>query len=63
MDDSPLMDVNELAAYLQIHRETIYRLIKRRKLPAFKVGYDWRFGKEEIDRWLCEQQKKSEYTR
>jgi excisionase family DNA binding protein len=62
MDDSPLIDVIELAAYLQVHRETIYRLLKRRKLPAFKVGYDWRFRKEEIDRWLREQQKNPEQT-
>ena len=40
MPDPDLMTVDELAAYLKVHPATIYRLIKRGELPAFKVGYD-----------------------
>src|SRR5713226_1558532 len=29
------------------------------KLPAFRVGSDWRFNREEIERWMIEEQKRS----
>jgi excisionase family DNA binding protein len=46
-----VMTVNELADYLKIHRTTVYRLLKDRRIPAFRVGSDWRFNKEIIDEW------------
>jgi excisionase family DNA binding protein len=45
------MTLEEVASYLRVHPSTIYRLLKRRQLPAFKVGSDWRFNLESIDRW------------
>jgi len=41
-----------LARYLRCHPSTIYRLLKRGQIPAFKIGSDWRFQKSVIDRWL-----------
>ena len=46
-----VMTLEEVASYLRVHPSTIYRLLKRRQLPAFKVGSDWRFNQESIDRW------------
>jgi len=46
-----VMTVTELADYLRIHRTTLYRLLKNGKIPAFRVGSDWRFNKERIDQW------------
>lgn len=46
------MTVKELAAYLRVHQSTVYRLIKRDAIPCFKIGSDWRFHVESIDRWL-----------
>ncbi len=46
-----VMTVNELADYLKIHRTTVYRLLKDRRIPAFRIGSDWRFNKEIIDEW------------
>jgi excisionase family DNA binding protein len=43
-----VMTVREVSAYLQVHRSTIYRLLKRRQIPAFQVGSDWRFNIEAI---------------
>jgi len=51
-----VLTVDELADYLRVHRSTIYRLLKRGALPAFKVGSDWRFHRESIDRWREQQQ-------
>ena len=54
---SNVMTVRELATYLSVHPSTIYRLLKAKKLPAFKVGSDWRFNLESIDDWRLAQDK------
>lgn len=47
------MTLRQVTAYLQVHQSTIYRLVKRRQIPCFKIGSDWRFVKNEIEKW-CE---------
>jgi excisionase family DNA binding protein len=58
---SSLLKVGDVAEYLRVHPSTIYRLLRRKKLPAFKLGGDWRFDLESIDRWRldCERPKDS----
>jgi excisionase family DNA binding protein len=46
-----VLTLEEVANYLRVHPSTIYRLLKKRQLPAFKVGSDWRFNLDSIDRW------------
>lgn len=48
--------LEEAAAYLKISPTTVYRLLKRRELPAFKIGSEWRFNSESLDRWVREQE-------
>jgi excisionase family DNA binding protein len=43
------MTTAEVAQYLRIHPSTVYKLVREGKLPAFKVGSDYRFNKSEID--------------
>ena len=50
-----VMTVQDVSVYLRVHPSTIYRLLKKKQLPAFKVGSDWRFNIEAIDRWRLEQ--------
>ena len=50
-----LVTVKELSNYLRVHPSTIYRLLKRGDLPALKLGSDWRFSLEAIDRWRQRQ--------
>ena len=50
-----VLTVKELCGYLRIHQSTVYRLLKRGQLPGFKVGSDWRFNVEAIDRWRLDQ--------
>jgi len=53
--EAKVLTVGELAEYLRIHRSTVYRLLKRRQLPSFKIGSDWRFNLEAIDEWRMQQ--------
>ena len=57
-DVAPVFTVKDLAHYLKVHPSTLYRLLKAGQLPAFKVGSDWRFNVEEIDRWRIEREKR-----
>ena len=41
--------------YLQVNLRTVYRLIKAGKIPAVRVGRQWRFRKRDIDSWLDTQ--------
>ena len=47
-----LMTVEEVADYLRVTEKTIYRLLERGRIPATKVGHQWRFDKNLIDEWL-----------
>lgn len=46
------LSVEEIAGYLGVKRDTVYKWIDRRNLPAHKVGRLWKFRKEEIDEWV-----------
>ncbi|MGO9449574.1 MAG: helix-turn-helix domain-containing protein [Candidatus Binataceae bacterium] len=45
------MNAKEVAEYLGVHKTTIYRLLKEKEIPAFRLGSDWRFNIESIDDW------------
>ncbi len=51
------LTVSELSEYLQIHRTTIYRMLRQGKLPGFRIGSDWRFSLEAIEQWQRDQTK------
>ena len=50
--DERWLSVDELASYLGIKRDTVYKWIARRSLPAHKVGRLWKFLTSEVDRWV-----------
>ena len=47
-----LMLFKEAQKYLNVSRTTLYSLIKKNKVPAVKLGGQWRFRKERIVKWL-----------
>jgi excisionase family DNA binding protein len=49
-----LLTTDQVARYLKVDKFTVYRLVAQKKLPAFKVGNQWRFRKKMIDAWLLE---------
>ena len=48
---SRVLTVQEVSTYLRVHPSTIYRMLKKNQLPAVRVGSDWRFTVEAIDKW------------
>jgi excisionase family DNA binding protein len=60
---SELLTIQEVARYLNVNRFTVYRLIRQKKIPAFKVGNQWRFKQEMIDAWLAEHSTMSRKRR
>jgi len=54
-----LLTTEQVARYLKVDKFTVYRLLTQRKIPAFKVGGQWRFKKKLIDRWLLENSNMS----
>ena len=51
MDDRWL-SVDEIAAYLGIKRDTVYKWIGEKQMPAHRMGRLWKFRKEEVDEWV-----------
>ena len=54
MDES-FLTTEEVLEYLQVNLRTVYRLIKAGKIPAVRVGRQWRFRRRDIDAWLESQ--------
>jgi excisionase family DNA binding protein len=47
-----LLTTEQVAEYLKVDKFTIYRLVAQKKMPAFRVGSQWRFKKSVIEDWL-----------
>lgn len=53
-----LLDVEDLAKYLKLQKQTIYNWLNQRKISGIKLGGVWRFDKREIDKWLKSRSRK-----
>lgn len=51
--NAEIMTTKQLAEYLQMSQITICRLAREKKLPGLKIGKEWRFPKELIDRFIA----------
>ena len=58
---SRLMDVDELARYLKLKKQTIYNWLHQRKISGIKIGGVWRFDRKDVDKWLRSQFRKTNY--
>ncbi len=50
-----IMTVKQLAEYLHLNYQTVYKKVQRGEIPSSKIGRGWRFQKAIIDRWLTEE--------
>ena len=55
-DATEVMTSIEAAEYLKMHVKTVCRLAKEKKIPAKKVGSEWRFMRSVLDRWVAEEE-------
>lgn len=60
MIDEAFLTTEEVLEYLQVNLRTVYRLIKAGRIPAVRVGRQWRFRKSDIDAWLDSQRPRGE---
>ncbi|HMW55524.1 helix-turn-helix domain-containing protein, partial [Accumulibacter sp.] len=52
MTAEPWVSVDQMAAHLGVTRDSIYRWIDRKALPAHRVGRLWKFKVSEVDAWV-----------
>jgi excisionase family DNA binding protein len=57
MIDETFLTTEEVLEYLQVNLRTVYRLIKAGRIPAVRVGRQWRFRKGDLDAWLDSQRR------
>lgn len=55
-----LMTIKEMADYLRLSKVTVYKMTRQGKIPALKIGKQWRYNKSEIDTWV-KQKSNSEH--
>lgn len=55
-----ILSIRQLSEYLMVSEKTIYRMLERNRLPAVRIGAQWRFRKRDIDAWLDEQVRRVE---
>lgn len=56
----PLLNIHQVADYLQLNLSTVYQWAQQGRLPAIKLGGRWRFRRSDLDRWLDAQTRRPE---
>ena|ERR1700677_1232005 len=51
-----ILTLGELAEFLKAHPTTIYRLLREKRIPAFRVGVEWRFHQDSVEQWMNKQE-------
>lgn len=58
MANDEILTLKEVAQLLKVAEKTVYTMAQNKELPAFKVRGQWRFRREDIDRWIDQQTEK-----
>lgn len=53
--ESTVLTIDDLANYLKVSKSTLYKLAQEGAVPGQKVGRHWRFHRQAVDEWLCNQ--------
>lgn len=48
----PWFSVEEISAHLGVSKETVYRWLEKKKIPAHRIGRLWKFKPSEVDSWV-----------
>lgn len=49
---SPWLSVEEISKHLGVKRDSVYKWIAEKKMPAYRVGKLWKFDVSEVDAWI-----------
>jgi excisionase family DNA binding protein len=49
-----IMTAAEVAEYLRVHQSTIYKMTAKGQIPFFRIGFDYRFHRDAIDKWMTD---------
>ena len=60
LSDDDILTIAEVANYLRLNPQTVYRLTQQGQLPGFKVGRHWRFSRRHIEEWIKAQVRRSQ---
>ena len=52
MSEKKLMNIKDVANYLNVNEKTIYRMLSDESIPAVKISGSWRFDRREIEQWV-----------
>ena len=52
MAEKTFLTVEDVAKRFGVNSTTVYRLVKRGRLPGFKVGKQWRFSEVRLREWI-----------
>ncbi len=58
-DNDKWLTVEDLATYLKMSRTKLYAMTQKGDIPASKIGNQWRFDRDKIDKWMNEQKSVS----
>ncbi len=57
MAEKQYLSIEEVAKRFGVNRTTVYRLAKHGRLPAFKVGNQWRFSEVRLEEWVADRER------
>ena len=57
MTQRPYLTIQDVAKRFGVNTTTVYRLAKQGKLPAFKVGSQWRFSEARLNEWVADRER------
>jgi excisionase family DNA binding protein len=57
MPEKPYLTVEDVAKRFGVNVTTVYRLVQQGKLPAFKVGNQWRVSETRLEEWVADRER------
>ena len=57
MSEKSYLTIEDVAKRFSVNVTTVYRLVQQGKLPAFKVGNQWRFSETRLEEWVADRER------
>lgn len=47
-----IMTLQQVAEYLKFSKDKVYQMANAGRIPAIKIGKQWRFDKNDLEKWI-----------